>query len=54
MTIMVIIFFPQIRAFYEIMWKNVLQPDRPQITVKYGSENLPLACCLAKAADTHP
>jgi hypothetical protein len=25
-------FFSEIRAFYEIMWKNLVQPDRPQIT----------------------
>jgi len=27
-------FFPQNRAVYEIMWKNMLQPDRPQMTIK--------------------
>ena len=25
-------FFPENRAFYEIMWKNVVEPDRPQMT----------------------
>jgi len=25
-------FFPQIFAVYEIMWKNIVQPERPQIT----------------------
>jgi len=28
----VIIFFGN-RAIYEIMWKNIVQPDRPQITI---------------------
>ena len=24
---------PENRAFYEIMWKNLVQPDRPQMTI---------------------
>jgi len=28
-----IIFFKN-RAVYEIMWKNILQPDRPQVTIQ--------------------
>jgi hypothetical protein len=24
------------RAFYEILWKNMVQPGRPQITLQYG------------------
>ena len=27
------IFSPENRAVYEIMWKNVVQPDRPQMTI---------------------
>jgi len=27
-----ITFFPPIRALYEIMWKNIVEPDRPQMT----------------------
>jgi len=27
------IFFPENRVFYEIMWKNIIQPDRPQMTM---------------------
>ena len=23
------------RAVYEIMWKNMVQPDKPQMTIKY-------------------
>jgi len=26
-------FFFENRAFYEIMWKNVVEPNRPQVTV---------------------
>jgi hypothetical protein len=25
------------QAFYEIMWKNVAQPDRSQMAIKYGA-----------------
>jgi hypothetical protein len=25
--------FPENHAFYEIMWKNMLEPDRPQMTI---------------------
>jgi hypothetical protein len=25
--------FPESRAVYEIMWKNMLEPDRPQMTI---------------------
>jgi hypothetical protein len=28
-----IMFFPENRAFYEIMWKNMVQPDRPQMII---------------------
>ena len=28
-----ILFFPQNRAVYEIIWRNILQPDRPQMTI---------------------
>jgi hypothetical protein len=27
------ILFPENRAFYEIMWKNIVEPDRPQMTI---------------------
>jgi hypothetical protein len=27
------IFFPENRAVYEIMWKNMVEPDRPQMTI---------------------
>jgi hypothetical protein len=28
------------RAFYEILWKNVLELDRSQIIIHYGTENM--------------
>jgi len=28
-----IIFFPENRAVYEIIWKNVIEPDRPQVKI---------------------
>ena len=31
---------PEIRAAGEIMWKNVVQPDRPQMRTKYGACSL--------------
>jgi hypothetical protein len=30
-------FFPKNRAAYEIIWKNMVQPERPQMTVEYGA-----------------
>jgi hypothetical protein len=27
---------PESRAVYEVMWKNTVQPDRPQMTMQYG------------------
>jgi hypothetical protein len=26
-------FFPKIRAVYEVMWKNMVGPDRPQMAI---------------------
>jgi len=26
-------FFVENRAIYEIMWKNILEPDRPQVAI---------------------
>jgi len=34
---------------YEIMWKNMLQPDRPQKAIRYIRN----ACWITKATDTH-
>ena len=34
---------------YEIMWKNIVERDRPQMTVW----RMRIACWIPKAADTH-
>jgi len=28
---------PESRAVYEVMWKNMVEPDRPQMTLQYGA-----------------
>ena len=38
-----------IRALYEIMWKNIVEPDRPQTTVWC----MCIACWIPKATNTH-
>jgi len=38
------------RAFYEIMWKNILEPGRPQIKIR----RMGFACWIIKATNTHP
>ena len=30
-------FSPENRAVYETMWKNRVEPDRPQMTIQYGA-----------------
>jgi hypothetical protein len=42
-------FFPENRAIYEIMWKYIVEPDRPQMTIW----RMRIACWIPKAADTH-
>ena len=44
-----ITFFPQNRAFYEIMCKTAVQPDRPQMTI----QRVRFACWTSKAINTH-
>jgi len=41
--------FPKNRTVYEIMWKIIVQPDRPQMTIL----RLRAACWITKATDTH-
>jgi hypothetical protein len=36
-------------TFYEITWKNIVEPDRLQTTIRHIS----IACWIPKAADTH-
>ena len=42
------IFFPENRAFYEIMPKNMVQPDMPQVTFAAQKE-MRFACWITKA-----
>jgi len=44
-----ITFFKDSRALYEIMWKNVVEVDRPQVTVWCVC----IACWIPKATNTH-
>jgi hypothetical protein len=43
------IFFFENRAIYEIMWKNIVQRDRPQMTIW----RMRIACWIPKATNTH-
>jgi len=36
-------------AVYEIMWKNMIEPDRPQITIW----SMPIECWIPEATYTH-
>jgi hypothetical protein len=44
-----ITFFPENRAVYEIMWKNIAEPGRPHMT----RWRMRIACWTAKATNTH-
>jgi hypothetical protein len=37
------------RAVCEITWKNIVQPDRPQVTTR----SMRFACWISKATTTH-
>jgi hypothetical protein len=39
---------PENHALYEIMWENIVQPDRTQMTVR----GMRTACCIHKATNT--
>jgi hypothetical protein len=41
--------FSKILPFYEIMWKNIVEPDRPQMAM----ESMCIACWIPKATNTH-
>ena len=41
--------FSEYRADYEIMWKNMVEPDRPQMTVWC----MGIACWTTKSTDTY-
>ena len=36
-------------TIYEIMWKNIVEPGRPQITMWH----MCIACCICKATNKH-
>jgi hypothetical protein len=36
------------RVFFEMMWKNIVQPDKPQVTIWRMS----IACWIPKATET--
>jgi len=40
---------PEDRTVYEIMWKNIVEPDRPHITIG----RMRIACSIPKATETH-
>jgi len=37
------------RAVYEVMRKNIVEPDRPQMTIR----RMRIACWIPKATNTH-
>jgi len=41
--------FPNSLTVYEVMWINVVQPDRPQVTVR----RMRIECWVTRATDTH-
>ena len=41
-------FYPQSRAVYDIMWKNMIQPGRPQKTIR----RMRIACRITKIRET--
>ena len=43
-------FSPENRVVYEIMWKNVVQPDRPKMTI---IKCMQFVCWITNATDTH-
>ena len=43
------IFFFKYRTVYEIKWKNLVEPDRPQITIWC----MRFACWISKATNKH-
>jgi hypothetical protein len=45
------VFFFENRAVYEIMWKNAVDTDRPQMETIW---RMRFVCWITKATDTHP
>ena len=44
-----IIFFPENHVAYEIMWKNMVEANRPQMIIR----RMHFACWITKATNTH-
>jgi len=42
-------FLSENRVVYEIMWKNMVDPHRPQMTIR----RMRFACWIPKATNTH-
>ena len=42
-------FLPENHTVYEIMWKNMVEPERPQVTIR----SMRFACWITKATDIH-
>jgi hypothetical protein len=42
-------FFFENRTVYVVKWKNIVQPDRPQMTIG----RMRIACWITNATDTH-
>ena len=38
----IIIFPPENLAAYDVMWKNMVEPERPQMIIQYGKERCDL------------
>jgi hypothetical protein len=41
-------FFLENRVVYKIMWKDVMEPDKPQMKMWH----MDISCCIAKATST--
>ena len=44
-----IVFFLENLTVYEAMWKSIVQPDRPQMTIWH----MRTACYITKSTNTH-
>ena len=42
------VFFFENRSIYEIMWKNIVKPNRPQMTIR----RMRITCWMLKATNT--
>jgi len=42
-------YFRKSCAFCELMWKDLVLPEGPQLTVQYGAEEMRFACRITNA-----